>query len=410
MSEGRGPLKIRGFTLPAWLPVALVAVAVAVAAGLSVYSFHANRAISGFEDRSYELEILQTENAAKEIQVAALTERLAALEGQVGELSGRDRDLTLLTRDFNRQLGLPEGAELAEVWPELVNTVAWTWGGQKDQGGVDRRSGPAGPSLGSSAEVIRGLHRDLDRLEEGAAASGFVLSELSTALMGSRSLLAVTPIANPVPGAKVSSLYGYRSNPFGRSLDFHAGLDLAAPTGTSVYAPADGTVLSSDWSKSGYGLMITLDHGFGLSTRYAHLSESMVEPGQKVRRGELIARVGSTGRSTGPHLHYETRLGETAVDPLSFLQAKLEYQTAFLEEKREAREAQEAAAAAAAVAVSEASGEAPAVPASPAVTRTTRGASVASGTGGASRGKVSRSNSRSRTKGKSVRGSRTRRG
>jgi murein DD-endopeptidase MepM/ murein hydrolase activator NlpD len=339
MTEGQGPLKIRGFTLPAWVPAVAVVCSVAVASALSLFSFRANKAISGFEDRSFELEILQAESAAKDLHVAALTERLNALEGQVGEISGRDRDLVLLTRDFNLQLGLPEGAELAAVWPELVNTVAWTWGGQADQGGVDRSVRPGGPEPASPAEVIRGLHRDLDRLEEGAEATGFAVSELSQALMGSRTLLAVTPYANPVPAGKVSSLYGYRSNPFGRSLDFHAGLDLAAPTGTPVYAPADGTVLSSDWSKSGYGLMITLDHGYGLTTRYAHLSESMVEPGTKVTRGDLIARVGSSGRSTGPHLHYETRLGEAAVDPLGFISARLEYQTAYLDEKMASREA-----------------------------------------------------------------------
>ncbi|MDR2612753.1 MAG: M23 family metallopeptidase [Deltaproteobacteria bacterium] len=337
MTEGRGPLRIRGLVIPAWVPVVAVAFTICLASALSIYAFHANRAISGFEDRSFDLEILQAENAAKELQVAALTERLSALEGQVEVLSDRDRDLNLLTRDFNRQLGLPEGTELAAVWPELVNTVAWTWGGQQDQGGVSRE--PGGPALPAAnpVTVLRALHRDLDRLEEGAAATGFALSELSSALMGSQNLLAVTPYANPVPGGKVSSLFGYRSNPFGRSLDFHAGLDLAAPTGTPVYAPADGTVLSSDWSKSGYGLMIALDHGYGLTTRYAHLSESLVAPGDKVARGDLIARVGSTGRSTGPHLHYETLLGETAVDPQTFLQAELEYQTAYLEEKRGAR-------------------------------------------------------------------------
>jgi murein DD-endopeptidase MepM/ murein hydrolase activator NlpD len=411
MTEGRGPLKIRGFTLPSWLPAAALATVAVVGAALSVYSFYASRAISGFEDRSFEFEILQTENAAKELQVAALTERLSALEGQVGELSGRDRDLTLLTRDFNRQLGLPEGAELARVWPELVNTVAWTWGGQRNQGGVDRRPGRAGPSLSSPAEVMRGFHRDLDRLEEGAAATGFALSELSTALLGSRTLLAVTPYANPVPGAKVSSLYGYRSNPFGRSLDFHAGLDLAAPVGTPVYAPADGTVLSSDWSKSGYGLMITMDHGFGLSTRYAHLSESSVEPGQKIARGALIGRVGSTGRSTGPHLHYETRMGETAVDPLSFLQAKLEYQTAYLEDKREAREARDAAAAAAEV--SDAVGEIAASEAAPAAAQAAGPKAPGAANAGArsnppAQKQVSPARAKSRPKGKSVRGRRGR--
>jgi murein DD-endopeptidase MepM/ murein hydrolase activator NlpD len=168
-------------------------------------------------------------------------------------------------------------------------------------------------------------------LEESAAATELAISELSMALLGSRELLSVTPYANPVPAGKVSSTFGYRGSPFGRGLDFHRGLDLAAPVGTPVYAPADGTVLSADWSKSGYGLMITIDHGFGLSTRYAHLSEALVTVGQKVTRGELIAKVGSTGRSTGPHLHYETLLGEVNVDPADFIQAKLEFQSAKLE-------------------------------------------------------------------------------
>jgi murein DD-endopeptidase MepM/ murein hydrolase activator NlpD len=364
MTEGRGPLKIRGFAVPSWAPATAVSAVLAVTLSLGLYSFHASQAISGFEDRSYELEIIQAESAAKDLQMAALTERLNSLEGQVTDLSGRDRDLTLLTREFNLQLGLPEGTELAVIWPELVKTVSWTWGGQKDQGGVDRRSADARAVASSPANVLRGLHRDLDRLEEGAAATGFALSELSAALMGSRTLLAVTPYANPVPVGKVSSLYGYRSNPFGRSLDFHAGLDLAAPSGTPVYAPADGTVLSSDWSKSGYGLMITIDHGFGLTTRYAHLSESLVAPGDKVSRGDQVGKVGSTGRSTGPHLHYETLLGETAVDPLSFMQAKLEFQSEYLEGKATATEpAEDAGGPEPAVAAAPAAGTAAAKPA-----------------------------------------------
>jgi murein DD-endopeptidase MepM/ murein hydrolase activator NlpD len=119
----------------------------------------------------------------------------------------------------------------------------------------------------------------------------------------------------------VTSTFGPRKSPFGGGSDFHKGLDLSAPIGTLIYAPADGVVLSSDWSVNGYGQLLTIDHGFGLSTRYAHLSESLVAPGETVTRGQPVARVGNTGRSTGPHLHYETILGGVAVDPLFFVPA-----------------------------------------------------------------------------------------
>ncbi|MDR2460620.1 MAG: peptidoglycan DD-metalloendopeptidase family protein [Deltaproteobacteria bacterium] len=331
LTEGDGPVKIRGFTLSAWFPKFTLWLLTFIILALCVYAGYAHKQLSHIEDRSLELQILQSAKVASDLQLAAVTERLHGLEWQMGELAKRERDLSLLTREFNIQLGLPEGSELASVWPELVNTVAWTWGATADQGGVD-----AAPFHDNSPmEALRGMHRDLDRLEESAAATELALSELSAALLGSKELLSVTPYSNPVPAGRVSSTFGYRSSPFGGRLDFHRGLDLAAPVGTPVYAPADGTVLSSDWSKSGYGLMITIDHGYGLSTRYAHLSEALVTVGQKVTRGEMIAKVGSTGRSTGPHLHYETLLGEVNVDPQSFIQAKLDYKTADLDPKNQ---------------------------------------------------------------------------
>jgi murein DD-endopeptidase MepM/ murein hydrolase activator NlpD len=101
----------------------------------------------------------------------------------------------------------------------------------------------------------------------------------------------------------------------------HQGLDLAGPVGTPVYAPAGGIVLTADWSGNGYGLTITIDHGFGLVTRYAHLSEVLVEAGQTINRGDKIAKIGNTGRSTGPHLHFETVLGGVPVDPMVFIKS-----------------------------------------------------------------------------------------
>jgi murein DD-endopeptidase MepM/ murein hydrolase activator NlpD len=340
MTEGRGPSIVKGVSIPVWLAkLGLWTFALAIVA-VSAFAFYSHRTISGMEDNSLELQILKSQNAGKDIQIESVNERIQDLEWQVEVLSAREQELALLTREYNIQLGLPDNSKLAEVWPALVNTVAWTWGGKEaGQGGVDRKAPKATTGATSTVEVLRGLHRDLDKLTRSAATTEMALSELSAALEGSQALLAVTPYANPVPNGKVSSLFGYRSSPFGGGgVDLHQGLDLAAPIGTMVYAPADGTVLSSDWSKSGYGLMVTLDHGFGLTTRYAHLSESLVTPGQKVKRGEGLGKVGSTGRSTGPHLHYETVLGEVAVDPFNFVRAKLEYQVPSLKLKVEDRE------------------------------------------------------------------------
>jgi murein DD-endopeptidase MepM/ murein hydrolase activator NlpD len=100
----------------------------------------------------------------------------------------------------------------------------------------------------------------------------------------------------------------------------HAGIDLAGPVGTPIYATADGTVGRSQWV-SGYGNLVELEHGRGIQTRYGHLSRSLVAAGQKVKRGEMIALMGSTGRSTGSHLHYEVRIDGKAVNPVPFMQS-----------------------------------------------------------------------------------------
>jgi murein DD-endopeptidase MepM/ murein hydrolase activator NlpD len=127
------------------------------------------------------------------------------------------------------------------------------------------------------------------------------------------------PSVRPVNMATFTSAYGVRSDPFRHSAAMHAGIDLAAPQGTAVYATADGTVDRADWF-GGYGNCVEIDHGKGIATRFGHLSRILVHPGQTVHRGDLIALVGSTGRSTGPHLHYEVRIDGHAVNPVPFLQ------------------------------------------------------------------------------------------
>jgi murein DD-endopeptidase MepM/ murein hydrolase activator NlpD len=118
---------------------------------------------------------------------------------------------------------------------------------------------------------------------------------------------------------KINNEFGYRRNPFGgRSYEFHAGLDIDGDRGDIVAAPANGIVSKSGW-EGGYGNMIEIDHGNGLTTRYGHLSKIGVQIGDTIQRGQLIGLIGSTGRSTGPHLHYELRLNDKAINPRRFL-------------------------------------------------------------------------------------------
>jgi len=122
----------------------------------------------------------------------------------------------------------------------------------------------------------------------------------------------------PVEGESTDS-FGYRGNPFGGGgAEFHPGQDIAAPSGTPVFAPADGAVVEAGW-KNGYGQTVVIDHGNGLTTRYGHLSKVEGANGQELKRGEELGLVGSTGRSTGPQLHYEVRLGDLPVSPRHYL-------------------------------------------------------------------------------------------
>jgi murein DD-endopeptidase MepM/ murein hydrolase activator NlpD len=129
------------------------------------------------------------------------------------------------------------------------------------------------------------------------------------------------PSAEPVKGMAFTSSYGVRSDPFRGTRAMHAGIDLAGPVGTPIYATADGIVGRSEYNSGGYGNLVELNHGRGIQTRYGHLSRATVSPGQRVKRGDVIGLMGSTGRSTGSHLHYEVRIDGKAVNPVPFMQA-----------------------------------------------------------------------------------------
>ncbi len=173
---------------------------------------------------------------------------------------------------------------------------------QRDGGG---RGGPFIPVV-ASASGDTGLSSLMDRLDHWS---------------GIKAVMQKMPLGEPLRvDYEVNSGFGGRSDPLNHRAGIHEGVDLGAPFGSSVYATGEGVVESAG-PRDGYGLTIEIDHGGGVSTRYAHLSRIKVKEGQRVTRATVIGMLGNTGRSTGPHLHYEVRLSDTPKDPLKFIAA-----------------------------------------------------------------------------------------
>ena len=134
-------------------------------------------------------------------------------------------------------------------------------------------------------------------------------------------MLACIPAIIPIKEAEIkqiSSYFGYRTDPIYKVTKYHSGMDFAASPGTDVYATGDGEVVKLESNYWGYGNIITIDHGYGYKTQYAHLNSFAVKKGQKVKRGQLVGTVGNTGKATGPHLHYEVLKNDVQVDPIHF--------------------------------------------------------------------------------------------
>jgi murein DD-endopeptidase MepM/ murein hydrolase activator NlpD len=165
--------------------------------------------------------------------------------------------------------------------------------------------------------IISSMNRSLDRLKTDVSIQERSFQELVEYLEDQKSLLASTPAIWPVKGW-LTSTFGYRSSPFTGRRELHKGLDIATRSGTPIIAPADGLVVFAG-REGGFGNMIIVDHGYGITTRYGHCSSLEVKLGQKVKRGDVIARVGNTGRSTGPHVHYEVAVNGVSVNPSRYI-------------------------------------------------------------------------------------------
>jgi len=175
-------------------------------------------------------------------------------------------------------------------------------------------------SMSSDAEIdneFRKMHSNLRDIEYKIAYQEEELTNLGEYLAEQSALLAATPSIVPVKGW-VTSIFGSRVDPFTKRAERHEGIDISSRIGTPIIAPADGVVTFAG-NKPGYGLMLSIDHGYGITTVYGHNSRVFVAQGARVKRGMPISAVGSTGRSTGPHLHYEVRINGVPVNPKKFI-------------------------------------------------------------------------------------------
>lgn len=185
-------------------------------------------------------------------------------------------------------------------------------------GGVNRYKALEGYN---NSDLVINTTKKVDQLTKELVIQSKSLDEIVVLAKQKEKLLAAIPAIQPVKNEdlkRMASGYGYRSDPFTKIRKFHYGMDFTAPSGTPIYATGDGVILKADNSLSGYGNHIEVSHGYGYVTLYAHLSKYNCRPGQKVKRGDIIGYVGSTGRSEAPHLHYEVIKNGEKVNPINF--------------------------------------------------------------------------------------------
>lgn len=239
---------------------------------------------------------LQQENTELRTHLDLLNKRLDASLEVIGDISARDNN-------FYRVI---MGAERVSSSRKFA--------------GLDNENRYNKLNSLTDAPLIKTLTRKMDFLEQSLYNQILSFDELQQLARKNKDRLSHIPSIQPISRESMKQMasgYGYRLDPIYGTSRFHAGLDFAADTGTKVYATADGLVKEAGW-ESGYGNCVDIDHGYGYMTRYAHLNKFYVKTGQEIKRGDFIGEVGSTGKSTGSHLHYEVRYNGEPQNPINY--------------------------------------------------------------------------------------------
>ncbi len=282
-------------TVRRWLAGALTGVGVLVAA-VFLQIATASRVL--------EHDLLVEENVALRARLDTMEQQLTELEPLVDRVKGFDEQL----RDLSGRQALPGFGGLdADEWEERQ---AWLDGVVPD---LPEDAPPVGEGIDQRAAVVEGKVAALLR-----TAQSIRFDELQANLDRLQGVVEVLPQNWPLRGV-LTSPFGYRISPYGRrEWKFHGGIDIGVPYGTPILSTNDGLITFAGWD-AGHGLMVEVDHGGGVSSRYCHASRLYVTEGDAVYAGDVVALVGSTGVSTGPHLHYELVMDGEKVDPLAYL-------------------------------------------------------------------------------------------
>ena len=254
-----------------------------------------------------------TRSLALEYELADTRQALRTADGQMLHLAGRTAELE---ESLNRVMRFD--AKL-RVLMNIGDSEEGSSAGPDDEGQIPSADAfEPGPLLARHRELFaRRSFSLVDELIERALMEEVKQQSLVLFLRGNTEFLMATPSIWPVKGYLTSG-FGRRASPFTGQARLHAGIDISNRPGTPIIAPARGTVTFAGWDGA-YGLSVTIDHGGNIVTRYAHMQKTMVTEGQVVQREEVIGTLGNTGRSTGPHLHYEVRIGGVPTNPMRFI-------------------------------------------------------------------------------------------
>ena len=248
--------------------------------------------------QNYKIVELRRQNIVLVSQVSSMEEKLKRVETRLKELEKFDNDLRML-------------ADLPKLDEDVRNVGV---------GGSESYTNLALEDLPDPInEQVLAMTEDLDKLGRQIDLEFASFREIENRLQENRTRIRHTPSIRPVMRGWLKSKFGYRVDPFLDIMKHHDGIDIAAEKGTPVYAPADGKVVAVGYDRNGYGRYVIIDHGYGIRTLFGHLSLATVKKGQKVKRWEKIGEVGRTGRATGYHLHYEVRVKDRPVDPLTYI-------------------------------------------------------------------------------------------
>ncbi|NWG03512.1 MAG: peptidoglycan DD-metalloendopeptidase family protein [Syntrophaceae bacterium] len=246
--------------------------------------------------KTVELNQLRHETQEQRSKIHFFSSKIEDLEKQLSKLKDFDRKIRIIA---NLEKG-QDATSLIGMGGPSPSDVRDKLRAEKDEKGL-----------------IQQMRTDIERLRSEAMSREESLSELERLLQAKREVLTHTPSIWPAMGW-VTSGFGFRANPFTGLTQMHEGLDISNRVGTPVIAPADG-IVSDIGNDVAHGKILVISHGFGMTTRYSHLNKVLVRVGQKVKRNDQIAEVGMTGKTTGPHLHYEVRLNGIPVNPMRYI-------------------------------------------------------------------------------------------